>query len=143
MEKLEEIIFYTMEKAIKSYRQLAQRNINQSGLDITIDQWLVMKALQSNTSVKQNELATTVFKDAASVTRIIDMLISKKYLVRAVHNNDRRRTELTITPHGKIILKKVQSIINHNRTTALYGINQAKIKTTREILSTIIMNCTN
>ena len=80
MEKLEEIIFYTMEKAIKSYRQLAQRNINQSGLDITIDQWLVMKALQSNTSVKQNELATAVFKDAASVTRIIDMLISKKYL---------------------------------------------------------------
>jgi MarR family transcriptional regulator for hemolysin len=142
MEKLEEIFFYTMEKAIKSYRQMAQRNINKTGLDITIDQWLVMKSLQTNPSMMQHELATAIFKDAASVTRIIDMLIRKKYLMRAVHNHDRRRTELSITPRGKIILKKVQTIINSNRTTALLGISQLRIKSAREVLSNIITNCT-
>ena len=52
-EKLDNIVFYLIEKAIKTYRQFAQRNITKAHFDITIDQWLVLKTLQENPSITQ------------------------------------------------------------------------------------------
>ena len=141
MENLEEIIFYTLESAIKTYRQLAQRNITASGLDMTVDQWLIMKVVLENRELKQNEIAEKVFKDAASVTRIIDLLINKEYLSREVHSNDRRRTQLKLTSKGKSILSKVQVIIEKNRALALKGISENKIKDMSKLLSIVISNC--
>jgi MarR family transcriptional regulator for hemolysin len=143
MEKLEEVFFYSLESAIKSYRQLAQRNIAGAGLDITIDQWLIMKAVQENAKLKQHEIAGKVFKDAASVTRILDMLIQKKYITRETHNHDRRRTELKVSKLGKSMLEKVQVIINKNRAIALEGISAHKINDVRKVLSIISSNCKN
>ncbi len=141
MEYLDEIIFYKLENTIKTYRQLAQRNITASGLDITVDQWLIMKVVLENVSLKQNEIAEKVFKDAASVTRIIDLLINKEYLLREVHGNDRRRTQLKLTSKGKRILSKVHVIIQKNRTLALKGISESKIKDMSKLLSIVISNC--
>src|SRR3989337_2418200 len=128
MENLEEVIFYKLENAIKTYRQLAQRNITAAGLDLTVDQWLIMKVLLEKGELKQNEIAEKVFKDAASVTRIIDLLINKEYLLREVHGNDRRRSKLKLTSKGKSILSKVQVIIQKNRKLALNEISAEKIK---------------
>ena len=141
MENLDEVIFYTIESAIKTYRQLAQRNISASGLDITIDQWLIMKVVLENGELKQNEMAEKVFKDAASVTRIIDLLINKEYLSREVHGSDRRRTQLKLTSKGKSILFKVQVIVEKNRELALKGISESKIKYMSKLLSIVISNC--
>jgi DNA-binding MarR family transcriptional regulator len=141
MEKLEEVIFYKLESAIKTYRQLAQRNITTSGLDLTVDQWLIMKIVLEKGELKQNEIAEKVFKDAASVTRIIDLLINKEYLSREAHENDRRRTQLKLTSKGKSILSKVQVIIQNNRIVALKGITESKIKELSKLLSRVISNC--
>src|SRR5688500_15067387 len=141
MENLEEVIFYKLENAIKTYRQLAQRNITTAGLDLTVDQWLIMKVLLEKGGLKQSEIAEKVFKDAASVTRIIDLLINKEYLLREVHDNDRRRSQLRLTAKGKSILSKVQVIIQNNRKLALNEISEGKIKEMSKTLSTIISNC--
>jgi MarR family transcriptional regulator for hemolysin len=141
MENLEEVIFYKLESAIKTYRQLAQRNITTSGLDITVDQWLILKVVLEKGELKQNEIAEKVFKDTASVTRIIELLINKEYLLREVHGNDRRRTQLKLTGKGKNILSKVHVIIQKNRRLALNGISEGKIKEMSKLLSTIISNC--
>ena len=141
MGNLEEVIFYKLESAIKTYRQLAQRNITRSGLDITVDQWLIMKVVMEKGELKQNEIAEKVFKDAASVTRIIDLLINKEYLLREEHGNDRRRSHLKLTSKGKSILSKVQVIIEKNRKLALHEISEGKINEMSKTLSTIISNC--
>jgi hypothetical protein len=69
MEKIESVIFYHLDKAIKSYRQYAQRRLTDAGLDITIDQWLVLNTLTEQPGISQQLIAEKVFKDAASVTR--------------------------------------------------------------------------
>lgn len=48
MIQLDELVFYTIEKAIKSYRQFAQRQIKEQGLDITVDQWLILKTISEH-----------------------------------------------------------------------------------------------
>jgi len=140
-EKLNNIIFYGLDKAIRSYRQFAQRNITKAGFDITIDQWLVLKTLQENPEATQQELAISAFKDFASVTRMIELLVTKNYLNRSPHASDKRRFHLAITDNGREILKAIQPIIISNRTTALEGIDNEEIDLLNVVLSRLVENC--
>jgi MarR family transcriptional regulator for hemolysin len=143
MESIEEVIFYVLEKGIKTYRQFAQKNITLAGLEITIDQWLVMKVIITNPKLKQQEIAKKVFKDSASVTRIINLLIKKGLIERNTHSSDRRRTELKVTKNGIDILKKVQKIVNSNRLHALNGVSEREINDLSRTIQTIVSNCKN
>jgi len=141
MEKLNDILFYNMEKAIRTYRNYAQKRLRDHGYKITIDQWLIIKAILENPGIMQQELAEIVFKDNASVTRIIELLVKSGYLQREINPNDRRKTILKVTTEGKLIIEKVQVLVLENRQVALAGIENNKLQTTNEVLNTIAKNC--
>lgn len=143
MEKLNSIIFYTLEKSIKTYRQFAQKEISAKGFDITIDQWLVLKTIQENSSISQQQLAVKVFKDFASITRMIELLVKRGYLIRNFHKEDRRRFELILSAEGVTIIKLLQPIIQKNREVALKNISKSDIQKLDSILSNIISNINN
>lgn len=141
MEKLNDILFYNMDKAIRTYRNYAQKRLRDHGYKITIDQWLIIKAILENPGIMQQELAEIVFKDNASVTRIIELLVKSGYLQREINPNDRRKTILKVTAEGKLIIGKVQVLVLENRQTALVDIENSKLQTTNEVLNTITKNC--
>jgi Transcriptional regulators len=140
-EQVTGVVFYTIEEAIKTYRKFAQKRINQQELDITIDQWLVLNCLASNKDISQNHLAELTFKDVASVTRMIDLLVKKEYLIRSMHTDDRRRFALEITEKGQEIINKVSLIVTENRNIALNGLNDDDISQLQSMLRQIIENC--
>lgn len=142
MERLEEVIFYTLDKAIKTYRQFAQRRLNEAGFDISIDQWLVLQAISETPGISQLEIAERVFKDAASITRIIDLLINKNYMQRESHSIDRRRFNLTVTAEGKALMKNVGKVVRQNRLMAVESISEHQLIQLRQTLTQIIENCT-
>ncbi|WP_084016980.1 MarR family winged helix-turn-helix transcriptional regulator [Moheibacter sediminis] len=141
MEKLESIIFYTMDKSIRTYRNYAQKRLKEQGFKITIDQWLILKAIMENPGIKQQELAEKVFKDSASVTRIIELLVKAKYLDRKPNPQDRRKFDLKITKSGMKILQDVQALVLENTKTALNGINENELQTLHSLLKKITENC--
>lgn len=141
MEKLEQIIFYSLEKSIKKYRQYSQKNINKLNIKITLDQWLILKSLEEVPDRSQQEIAVKIFKDYASVTRIIEILVKKKYISRKLHSEDRRRFDLRITKLGSDILSILKPVIQSNREKALSNISKKDIETLQNILNKIIKNC--
>lgn len=141
MDKLNTVLFYTIEKAIKTYRQYAQKQLKQHGLKITIDQWLVVKSIMDNPEISQQEIAEKVFKDNASVTRIIELLVKAKYLKRTVNKEDKRRSNLLVTPEGEKVFENVYRVVLDNRSTALNNISNKEIETTSKVLTEIIKNC--
>jgi DNA-binding MarR family transcriptional regulator len=141
MGKLEQVIFYSLDKTIKVYRQFAQRRINDTGFEITIDQWLVLRTIEEEPGISQLEVAEKVFKDAASVTRIIDLLIKKGYLVREINDNDRRRYVLKISAEGKAIIKQVSKVAEENRSIALNGVSEKELAQLKATLAKICNNC--
>ncbi|WP_298140733.1 MarR family transcriptional regulator [Flavobacterium sp.] len=141
MENLNDVIFYQIEQAIKTYRMYAQKKIKENGLKITIDQWLVLKSLKENPKLSQAELAEKVFKDSASITRIFDLLVNSGYVERETNPNDRRKFNLNITPLGNQILENTYKIVLENRKKALEGISKNTIKTLNETLKKITENC--
>lgn len=140
MEKLDDIVFYNIDKAIRSYRSYAQKQLKEHGYKITIDQWLVIKAILENPGITQQELGEKVFKDNASVTRIIELLVKSGYLERSTHPDDRRKTVLAVNKEGKKIISDVQALVLENRMTALSGISHEDLKIANKIMKSIIDN---
>jgi MarR family transcriptional regulator, transcriptional regulator for hemolysin len=140
MKQLEGLIFYELDKAIKTYRQFAQGMLTEAKLDITVDQWLVMNILNEHPGITQQEIAEKVFKDNASVTRIIELLVNKLYLKRTA-SDDRRRSVLSITAKGDKLLSQASKIVQSYRRKALKGISESALNHTKKTLNTIIKNC--
>lgn len=141
MENINAVLFYTLEKSIKVYRKYAQTLIANAGFDITIDQWLVLKSLQENSHLSQNEIADLVFKDMASITRIIELLVKKELVERHINNSDRRKFELKITKNGKKMIELISPIVENNRKQALKGITKLEQNNLTSRLEILINNC--
>lgn len=141
MEILNSVIFYNLDESIKTYRMYAQNQLKINNLKITIDQWLVLKSLKENPATTQIELAEKVFKDNASITRIIDLLVKANYLQKNVNQNDKRKSNLKITKSGEKILVDVYQIVLQNRAKALEGITQEEIEITNRVVKKIASNC--
>ena len=143
MQKLNEIFFYQLEKSIKSYRRYVQARFKEHGFNITVDQWLVLNALNENAKLTQSDLAELVFKDKASMTRLIELLVLKKLVQRSAHETSRRRFKLTITNKGHELISQIMPLVKENRKVGLSGINNNELQATENVLKKIINNCNN
>lgn len=141
MEKLDSVLFYYIEKAIKTYRQFAQKELKNAGLSITVDQWLTLNCLNENPQITQKELAEVIFKDNASITRIIELLVKAKYIKRNLNKEDRRKSNLTITELGLDTIQAASIVVEEYRNHALKGIGIAKEEHVKMVMKTIIKNC--
>jgi len=137
-----DIVIYSIEKAIKTYRKFAQNSIRKIESNITIDQALLLILLQNRPELTQVEMAEVLFKDHASITRMIELMVKNDYLTRNESQEDRRRKELTISKKGGEIIKKLLPVIDTNRNTALKGLSQTEIEQLDSLLKKITNNCT-
>ncbi|MEM1257079.1 MAG: MarR family transcriptional regulator [Bacteroidota bacterium] len=136
-----DIVIYAIEKAIKSYRKFAQKNIRKVEGNITVDQALLLILLKNSPELSQGEIAKILFKDYASITRMIELMVKKKYLTRNESQEDRRRKQLILSNAGEETLKKLFPIIESNRNQALRGLSTLEIAQLDALLKKIINNC--
>ena len=134
-------VFYTIERTIKEYRKFAQNNISDKVDDITVDQALILFFLQKHPELSQKEIATLVFKDKASVTRMINLMVTKGYLTRSINELNRRRFNLDITDLGAKVLADLDPIIFNNRKKAIKGVTIKELIQMETTLNKIISNC--
>lgn len=141
MEKLNTTFFYNLEKTVKTYRQFFQSQLRKNGFEITLDQWLVLHTIIEYPEASQNEIAERVFKDKASVTRIIELLVQNGYLTRAIHPSNRRKFQLDLTSKGKKTIEDLKDLVTQFRSIALADIPIEKIAETQRLLHAIVDNC--
>ncbi len=134
-------VFYSIEKAIKEYRKFALKRIQEKFDDITIDQALLIQFLNNNPSLSQSEIAELIFKDNASVTRMIELMVKKKHLKRTMHKKDRRKYKIELTKKTQKNLSELNEIILKNREIALQDIKGSEIESLENTLLKIIENC--
>lgn len=133
-------VFYTIEKTIKTYRKFSKNNFIKVVDDITIDQKLILQYINAYPDLSQKEIAELVFKDNASLTRMIDLMVNKKILKRSLHHEDRRRHKIELTTKGKNILNTLEPIIIANRKKAFTGITKQEITALQNTLNKILSN---
>jgi DNA-binding MarR family transcriptional regulator len=138
-EKLESVLFYLIEKANKVVRKYSQEDFVNAGIPITVDQWLVMKKINDAESINQIELANALFKDKASINRILDLLLKKKLIVKDT-GLDKRESVLMLTNQGKAFIRQIMPKIKAHRKEAINGISDGELKVLRKGLQKIINN---
>lgn len=101
-----------------------QRTFRELGKNITPEQWVVLAELHKHGPVSQTELANGTFKDAPTVSRIIDKLAEKGLAKRSRFPNDRRRYQVALTDKGQewheVLLPRVKAL----RVQAWNGLEQ-------------------
>ncbi|AUP79257.1 hypothetical protein C1H87_11305 [Flavivirga eckloniae] len=133
-------VLYSIEETIKAYRKLSQCNIANVVPNITVDQALILIILESNDK-SQSEVADIVFKDYASMTRIVKLMIDKDYLIKSIDQKDKRKVKLEISKNGKKVIEKLNSVIKKNRQIALDSVSEEELKQLYTILNKITKNC--
>ena len=141
MEKLNDLFFYNLEKAVKTYRQYFQNQLKQHGFDITLDQWLILKTVSEYPDISQNDIAEKVFKDKASVTRIIELLVQNGFISRAIHPKNRRMFQLTISEKGLKTIEDLDKLVQVFRKNALDSIGIDTLENTQNVMKKIVKNC--
>jgi len=138
---LSEVLFYSLDKAIRQYRKFAQANIDRAEIDITVDQWLVLRVIDEYDDLTQAEMAERVFKDQASVARIIALLLKRGLLKSEPLPQDGRRSRLRVSSAGHDVLVAVQPVVLSNRAIALAGFSETDLANLRHGLERIYTNC--
>ena len=135
-------VLYTAEQAVKVYRRLCQQHLDQAEANLTVDQGLALMVLHRHPALSQQQLAELVFKDKASITRIIELLVQKALLTRIEHPTDRRKSTLQLTDQGQQALGQLRATIELNQQTALQGVSETDLAHCEATLRKLIANCT-
>lgn len=80
--------------------------LKDSGLDLAMEQFILLSILNSNDDVIQQDIAHMLNKDKSGVLRIIDSLQKKKMIVRIPDTEDRRKKNLVLTKKGAETIQK-------------------------------------
>ncbi len=108
-------IGYYLERTSRLVKLRYLQAFAKLGLDITPEQWVMLDSLYQRNGQSQTELAGDSYKNAPTVTRIIDLLEKKGFVERQRFENDRRRYRILLTDAGKAVVEKVQPSVSSLR----------------------------
>jgi len=97
----------TMDRTLRLIKLRYLQTFREADVDITPEQWVIIDTLFKNNGISQTELANGSFKNAPTVSRIIDLLCKKGWTERQRFENDRRRYKIFLTPAGLAIYNKL------------------------------------
>lgn len=142
MIKIDSVVFYSIEKAIKTYRDFAQNELKRANCNITIDEWLTLNHLLQHPECTQKDLCEAIFKDKIAISKTLNTLSKKGWIDKNNQPSKKQHYTFSITPSGIETIHKTTPIIENNRKQALKGIGIPKEKHVKMVMDQIIMNCT-
>ncbi len=137
---LEKNYGFLLERTSKKIKQTLQKRFNAASIDLTVDQWVILNRLQHQDSQSQNELAESTYKDAPTVTRIIDLMCKKELTLRVAHEADRRRFCICLTEKGKHIFEQALPLVEQLRKDGLQHITESEYKMAMQVLAKMYKN---
>ena len=116
------------------------QNAHKLGMDITQDQWIVLGPIWKQKGISQKEIAEYCGKDKTSVTKIIDTLEKKSYVVRFPDQIDQRVKRVVLSNKGKKLMNDVMPVIEQTHNDVRIGISDKEIEALKSILNKIHKN---
>lgn len=129
-----------LDRTAKKVKQYAQFCFNAGNFGVTVDQWTVLKNLWKYRDLSQRELAAYCQKDQPTLTRIVDILVTKKLVERKTHPQDRRSFILYLTAQGEEKVKHLNEQVMDIRMKAWQNLDESDFEDLKRILNTIYEN---
>lgn len=131
---------FIIERTAKKMKLSFSRILARLNAGITVDQWVILAILNRKDGISQNEICEEVFKDAPTVTRILDLLEKKGIVERKPDVKDRRRFKIYITSEGKKIVDKYMEEVRKFRKQSYESLTPQQLEQLQLILDKIYSN---
>ena len=109
-------------------------------VDITPEQWIVLDILNNQGSMSQKDIGNASFKNAPTISRIIDNLVKKGFVDRVGEEGDRRKTSISLTEEGLALVTKCQAEVDSLRNRSWDKLSDKDYTEFRRILDKIFEN---
>ena len=116
------------------------QNSHKYGLDISLDQWLVLGPVWKNEGISQKNISEYSGKDKTSVTKIIDTLEKKNLVVRVADQLDHRVKRVVLSNKGRELFLNVMPVMSQTRDELRNGISDKEIESLKIVLNKIYKN---
>ena len=116
------------------------QNSHTHGLEISLDQWLVLGPVWKNDGISQKDIAEYSGKDKTSVTKIIDTLEKKNLVVRVTDQLDHRVKRVVLSQKGRELFVSALPVMAQTRDELRSGISDKEIEALKSILNKIHKN---
>jgi len=131
---------FPMDKAIKMVRLKYNNAFKELGFDLTTEQWVLIEKLYHQNSQSQSDLAEGSYKNAPTVSRIIDLLVKKKLVERQRFENDRRRYKIFLTTKGQEVVETCYPKILELRNSGWSGLSDSDFENFIRMINQITEN---
>lgn len=123
-------------------KQFLAAKLKQMGVPLTPEQFMLIDLLWNHGAMSQQQLADLMQKDKNSVTKLVDAIERKGFVVRQQNRNDRRSNILMLTEKANQLKpgakQKGISILDQ----MLEGINENELRAFLETLRKLNINMT-
>ena len=116
------------------------QNSHTHGLEISLDQWLVLGPVWKNDGISQKDISEYCGKDKTSVTKIIDTLEKKNLVVRVTDQLDHRVKRVVLSQKGRALFLSALPVMAQTRDELRSGISDKEIEALKSILNKIHKN---
>ncbi len=134
MENIEDVILFQIERTSKVSKIYSQREFDKINFGITIDQWILLKIIEENEELSQKQLAKLSSRDPASITRTLDILEKKNFIMREPIPENRRQYNIILTTEGKEFVEENMSTVISHRKKSIEGFKQEELLTLKKML---------
>lgn len=129
--------FYVNRTAFLMSEGIAKR-FSKNGFSITAQDFGIMSLLWNNDGQTHMFIAEKMLRDKTTITRRIDGLVKKGYLVRKTDNKDKRIVRVFVTEEGHLIKNKLINILLDFHKEVLGDIPENEVEITKKTLEKII-----
>ncbi len=129
-----------LERTLKIIRQNVLQIFRDLELDITTEQWVILDSLHQQDGQSQTDLANSNFKDAPTLSRIIDLMCKKDLTQRQRSEEDRRSFNIFLTKKGRKIYQKAYPQIIALRQTGWKNLSDEDFITFQRLMDQIYQN---
>ncbi|MEM9052520.1 MAG: MarR family transcriptional regulator, partial [Bacteroidota bacterium] len=109
----------------KTVKQFSQKEFDKRGMNVTVDQWVLLKIIHERAPISQVELAKFSMRDPASITRTLDILNKKKLIFRQQTPGSRRQFDVSLTKIGEDFVKAHMSFVQGQRNRSVEGLSES------------------
>ncbi|TYA92195.1 MarR family winged helix-turn-helix transcriptional regulator [Seonamhaeicola marinus] len=136
----EKNLYYLIELTARKIRHYGQTILNEHGLNLSIEQWLVLKTVSENEGINQIKIGELLIKDKPTISRMIKNLVNQEYIVKRNDTKDLRQYAIYLTPKGNELLKRLLPIIEDIRLKGLNNLTEDEQLAANSILLKIQNN---
>lgn len=127
-------------KTIKLADYLLLELLRQNDERLTKEQVIVLKRLNDNDGMNQNELAFITLRNKSSLTRLLSNMEKSGYIHRKQSSIDKRNKHVYLTNKGKVTFKRIKPILKNFFTTVEKGFSKEDKEHLIEALKKIQFN---